>query len=259
MTKTYKLLIAVAATAAAIAAFWFLALAPKREEAAKLDKKIDAQKTALATAQQTLGSYESSRKNYSGNYATVVRLGKAVPDDDDTRSLLVQLDSAAQGTGVDFRTIQVGGTGSSAPTAAAEAAAGTTTTAAPPPGAVTVGTAGFSAMPFTFAFEGHFGNLSEFFSRLERFVTLRNERMNVSGRLLRLESIDLKVEQGGFPEIRAEIGASSYIVPPTQGLTAGATPQGPAATTPAAPGATPTPGGPAVPTTPATVTTGATR
>jgi hypothetical protein len=256
VTKTYKLLIAVAATAAALAAFWFLALAPKREEVAKLDKKISAKKTALATAQQTLGSYESARDNYSGNYATVVRLGKAVPDDDDSRSLLVQLDSAAQGTGVDFRTIQVGGSAGAA-SAAATAAAGTATPGAtmPPPGAVTVGTAGFSAMPFTFAFEGHFGNLSEFFSRLERFVTLRNEKMNVSGRLLRLESIDLKVEQDGFPEIRAEIGASSYIVPPTQGLTAGATPQGPAATTPAAPGATPTPaGGPSVPTTPATVT-----
>ncbi len=247
-------------TAAALAAFWFLALAPKRDEIAKLDKKISAKKTALASAEQTLGGYEAARKNYSGNYATVVRLGKAVPDDDDSRSLLVQLDSAAQGTGVDFRTIQVGGTGATA-SAAATAVAGTTTegATAPPPGAVTVGTAGFSAMPFTFAFEGHFGNLSEFFSRLERFVTLRNERMNVSGRLLRLESIDMKVEQDGFPEIRAEIGASSYIVPPAQGLTAGATPQGPAATTPSAPGATPTPGGPSVPTTPATVTTGATR
>jgi hypothetical protein len=255
VTKTYKLLIAVTATAAALAAFWFFALAPQREEAAALEKKIDKQKAALASAKQTLGSYESARDNYSSNYATVVRLGKAVPDDDDTRSLLVQLDNAAEGTGVDFRTISVGGS-AGAESAAASATAGTAAATAPPPGAVSVGAAGFSAMPFTFAFEGHFGNLSEFFSRLERFVTLRNERMNVSGRLLRLESIDMKVEQDGFPEIRAEIGASSYIVPPTQGLTAGATPQGPGTTTP---GATPTPaGGPSVPTTPATVT-GATR
>jgi hypothetical protein len=262
VTKTYKLLIAVAVTAAAIAAFWFLALAPKREEAAKLQTKIDAKKGELATAQQTLSSYESSRKNYSSNYATVVRLGKAVPDDDDVRSLLVQLDSAAIGSGVDFRTVQVGGAGGAAAAPAATTNPDGTpiaaTTAAPPPGAVTVGTAGFSAMPFTFAFEGGFSHLSQFFSRLERFVTLRNDRMNVTGRLLRLESIDLKVEQGGFPRIRAEIGANSYLVPPTQGLTAGATPQGPATTTPPAAGATPPAGGPAVPTTPATVT-GATR
>ena len=109
-------------------------------------------------------------------------------------------------------------------------------------------------MPFTFSFRGTYANLSQFLSRMEKFVTLRNEQVNVTGRLLRLESIDLQVDQAGFPRIRAEIGASSYLVPATQGLTAGATPSGPAATTTAA-----TPGGPAVPTTTATVTTGATR
>jgi hypothetical protein len=256
VTKNYKILIAVAVTVAATAAFWFLALAPKREEAASLATKIDAKQVELTAAQATLGSYQKARESYSTNYATVVRLGKAVPEDDDLRSLMVQLDAAAGSTGVDFRKVEV--------RADATAAAATTTgtpaagAVSPPPGAVAVGTAGFSAMPFNFAFEGHFSNLSQFFSRMERFVTLRNDRMNVTGRLLRLESIDLKVEQDGFPQIRAEIGASSYLVPPTQGLTAGATPQGPAATTPAA-GATPAPaGGPAVPTSPATVT-GATR
>jgi Tfp pilus assembly protein PilO len=254
VTKNYKILIAVAVTVAATAAFWFLALAPKREEAAGLATKIEAKQVELTAAQATLGSYEKARENYSANYATVVRLGKAVPEDDDLRSLMVQLDAAAGSTGVDFRTIQVGGEGG----AAASSAAPTGTAGSPPPGAVSVGTAGFSAMPFSFSFRGSFTNLSQFFSHMERFVTLRNERMNVTGRLLRLESIDLQVDQSGFPQIRAQIGASSYLVPPTQGLTAGATPQGPAATTPAA-GATPAPGGgPAVPTTPATVT-GATR
>jgi hypothetical protein len=253
VTKTYKLLIAVAVTAAAMAAFWFLALSPKREEAASLQTQIDAKLGELSIAEKTLGGYEKARENYASNYATVVRLGKAVPEDDDVRSLLVQLDAAAGGTGVDFRTIQVGGEGGSSSAAAATGAAGS-----PPPGAVSVGTAGFSAMPFTFSFRGTFTNLSQFFNRMERFVTTRNERMNVTGRLLRLESIDLQVDQSGFPEIRAQIGASSYLVPATQGLTAGATPQGPAATTPAA-GATPAPaGGPAVPTSPATVT-GVTR
>ena len=45
MTKNKTLLIAVVATAAAMAAFWFLALAPKREEAAALDGKIAARRT----------------------------------------------------------------------------------------------------------------------------------------------------------------------------------------------------------------------
>jgi Tfp pilus assembly protein PilO len=247
--KNKKLLIAVAATLAAVAAFWLLALAPKREEAKKLDGKIATKQAEVETSKQTLATYQASKAGYSRNYATLVRLGKAVPEDDDVRSLLVQLDAEAGGTGVDFRTIEVGGGASST---SETAAAGTTQ---PPPGAVSVGTAGFSQMPFTFSFRGKFNNLSQFFARMERFVTLRNEKMNVTGRLLRLESIDLQVDPDGFPNIRAQIGASSYLVPETQGITAGATPAGPAATQ----ATTPAPaGGPAVPTTPATVT-GATR
>jgi len=252
VTKNKTLLIAVVAAAAATAAFWFLALAPKREEAASLEGQIATKKTEIETSQQTLAGYKVSKANYGKNYASVVRLGKAVPEDDDVRSLLVQLDAEAGGTHVDFRTVTIGGT--STANAADQDAAGATG-AAPPPGAVSVGSAGFAAMPFTFSFRGSFENLSSFFARMERFVTLRNEQLNVTGRLLRLETLDLQVDQDGFPNIRAQIGANSYLVPETQGLTAGATAQGPAAT----PAATPAPaGGSAVPTTPATVT-GATR
>jgi hypothetical protein len=55
--------------------------------------------------------------------------------------------------------------------------------------------------------------------------------------------------------IRAEIGASSYIVPSSEGLTAGATPKGPAGTTAAS---APASGGSTPATTTATVT-GVTR
>ena len=244
--KNKSLLIAVVATVAAVAAFWLLALSPKREEAAKLQTKIDEKQAEVASQQATLAEYRKAKGHYSRNYATVVRLGKAVPEDDDVRSLLVQLDSQAGGTNVDFRTIEIGGGGTTAPATGAAA-----TTAAPPPGAVPVGSAGFSAMPFTFSFRGTYTNLSQFFSRMERFVTLRNEKVDVTGRLMRLESIELQVDPKGFPNIRAQIGASSYLVPATQGLTAGATPQGPAASTTAG---TPAPaGGPTVPTTTATV------
>jgi hypothetical protein len=247
VTKNPKLLIAVAAALAAIGAFWFLALAPKREEAAKLSTEIATKQTEISAAKATLAGYEKSRGNYAKNYATVVRLGKAVPEDDDVRSLLVQLDTEADGTGVDFRTIEIGGS-----SGAAAAAAGTTeTTSTPPPGAVSVGTAGFSAMPFAFSFRGNFSNLSRFLARMERFVLLRNQRVDVTGRLLRLETIDLQVDQEGFPQIRAQIGASSYLVPATEGLTAGATAEGPAATTPAA---TPAAAPAVPPTAPATVT-----
>ena len=231
MTKNKTLLIAVAATAAAIAAFWFLALAPKREEAAALEAKISAKQTEQANAEQTLASYRKTKDNYAKNYATVVRLGKAVPDDEDVRSLLVQLDAEAGGTNVDFRTIEI-----------AEEAA-------PEEGGAT-GPAGFTAKPFTFTFKGTYASLTQFMARMERFVTLRNRKMNVTGRLLRLETVDMQVDGSGFPRIVATIGASSYQAPEADGAT-GASPAGPGAATPAA---TPAPaGGPSVPTTTATV------
>ena len=98
--------------------------------------------------------------------------------------------------------------------------------------------------------------MSQFFSRLERFVTVRNERINVTGRLLRVESITLKPDTLGFPRLRAEIGASSYLVPAAEGVTDGATAAGPKGATPAS---TPAPAGGAKPPTTTATATGVTR
>jgi hypothetical protein len=229
VTRTNKILIAAVAAVAVLAAYWFLVLSPKRAELTKLDGDIASKEQELSTAQSTLATYRKAKDGYASNYTTVVRLGKAVPQDDDTRSLLVQLDDAAGRSGVDFRTMEVGDGSTAA--AAKPTAAGAT---APPPGAV-VGTAGFNVMPLKFSFRGSFFNMSQFFSRLEHFVTVRNERIRVTGRLMRVESITLKPDQTGFPRLRAEIGASTYLIPATEGLTAGATPAGPKSGTPAAP------------------------
>ena len=248
MTRNNRLIIVVAAVLGLAAAYWFMVLTPKREEVAKLDADIAAKQTELDTAKVTLQTYRKSRDGYAGNYSTMVRLGKAVPVQDDTRSLLVQLDSAAENSGVDFRTMAVDG-GAAAPKGAP---AGPVV-----PGAV-VGTAGFSVMPLTFAFRGNFSNMSQFFSNLERFVTVDNSKINVTGRLLRVESVTLKPDTLGFPNLRAEIGASSYLVPDGQGLTAGGTAAGPAGTPGATPATTPAKDGGTPPTTTATVT-GVTR
>jgi Tfp pilus assembly protein PilO len=237
-----KRLIAVLALAGLAAAYWFLVLGPKRAEVVKLDADIAAKQTELSSAKATLATYRKARDGYAGNYSTVVRLGKAVPGQDDTRSLLVQLDAAASTSGIDFRSMAVGANAGPAPAPAAGTAGGPVV-----PGAM-VGTAGFSVMPLTFSFRGNFFNMSKFFSRLERFVTVDNSKINVTGRLLRVESVTLKPDTLGFPNLRAEIGASSYLTPDAQGLTAGATAAGPAGGTTA-----PTPA-PAGETTPATTT-----
>lgn len=236
MTQSNKILVAVVAAVAASAAFFFLALSPKREQAAELKTQVATAQKTLDEAKATLANHERARAGYKTAYASVVRLGKAVPADDDVRSLVVQLDAAARKSGVDFRSIDVtkGAAASVAPPAGA-------TPAQLPPGA-TVGPAGFPVMPFAFTFNGSFFKLSDFFARLERFVSVSNKRIGVTGRLLTLDSLALEPHTDGFPKIKAQVGATSYLVSPLEGLTGGATQAGPGTAQPAAAGASaPTP------------------
>jgi hypothetical protein len=228
-----------------------MVLSPKRAQVAQLTADVAAEQDKLAAARKLVADYSKAKEGYQTAYASVVRLGKAVPADDDIRSLVFQLDSAAEHSGVDFRTINMGRSASNANSRSAKAAA-QSVTATLPPGAA-VGEAGFPTMPFDFSFRGSFPKLSKFFSRLDRFVTYENDRVDVTGRLLMVDAISLTPDQTlGYPYIRATVGATSYLVAPDQGLTAGATASGPGATTPAA-----AKGTPAAPTT--ATSTGASR
>lgn len=248
MSRRNSMLLAGVVVVAAVAAYWMLVLTPRHEQAAKLSASIAAKQTDLKKAQADLAAYQQARSGYKANYSLVARLGKAVPADDDVRSLLVQVNSAASESKVDFRTISVGGGVAPDPTAATKGA--TTPVAPAPPGATIVGTAGFSQMPFTFSFKGSYFGLGKFMRRLDRFVAVKQQGMDVTGRLMVLDKISLLPDATGFPNMRAQISATTFLLPATQGLTAGATAAGPgtAATgsTPAAPAA----GATAAPSTP---------
>jgi hypothetical protein len=239
--RSPKILIPAVASVAVVAAFYFLALAPKRDEATKLDGDIAAQQQQVDQSKALLASYGDAKSRYKENYATIARLGKAVPADDDVRSLLVQLSDAAAKSDVTFRALNVGGSGgaSEAPTTAPGALA-------PAPGTVPVGSAGFKAMPFSFGFQGSYFRLSDFFNRLEDFVTVENKKLDVTGRLLLIGSINV-LPAGDSKQLTATIGAASYLVPPATDVTgapaSGAAASGSAgATTPTTPstGTTPT-------------------
>jgi hypothetical protein len=226
VTRQNRLLLGVGAALAALAAYWFLLLAPKREESAALADKVAQTQASVAQAESTLASYREAEGSYKTLYATVARLGKAVPADDDVRSLVVQLEAAAARSGVDFHSIEVG----------TAATSDDTTTADPsvklPPGAAAVGSAGFSAMSFDLQFNGSYPKLTDLFSRLERFVRVNNDHIDVTGRLLRIEGLNIAGDDAGYRHLTATVHASTYLVPATEGLTAGATAQAPAATTP---------------------------
>jgi hypothetical protein len=238
-----KILIPAVGVVAIVAALYFLAFAPKREEVARLDQAIAKQEAAAAQAEQLAASYGDAKLHYRDNYTTIARLGKAVPADDDVRSLIVQLDSAARRSKVSFRAVAISGGG-----VAVEPGATPTTALAPAPGAVPIGSAGFSAMPFAFTFSGSFFRLSDFFRRLERFVTVENDRVDVTGRLLLLDNIAVAADPTDIGKLEAKVGAATYIVPPPQEVTGE-----PVAATAGTPAATPTVAGGAIPKTTATI------
>jgi hypothetical protein len=246
LLRNNKILIVVLAAAAVAAAFWFGVLAPKRQEATDLDGKISAKQGELAQAQAQMASYQKARAAYKSVYSRVVRLGKAVPGDDDVRSLIVQLDSVSGKSRVDFAKVDVGGSsaGATTPAASTTTAATTANALAPAPGLVPIGSTGVSALPFSLTFEGRFLQLSDLFTRLQHFVDVRNDQIKVKGRLLRIESFSIQPAATGWPAMSTVIGAASYVTTPVAAPAGapGATGTTPSTgTTPASSGGTTTP------------------
>ncbi|MBA2794372.1 MAG: hypothetical protein H0U32_10345 [Thermoleophilaceae bacterium] len=89
-------------------------------------------------------------------------------------------------------------------------------------------------MPLELTFAGGFFELADLMHRIKRFVRVANDRVLVNGRLLTVEG--LKFDTIDTDELKVTVSASIYLVPKALGVTAGATPSGPAGTTtPAAP------------------------
>lgn len=244
MTTRDRTVLIVVGILALLGGFWFLAISPKRKEAADVTTKVAAAQSRLDTAQASAASAEAARVKYAADYATVARLGKAVPVDPDVPSLVYQLSHAAKVNHVDFRAIKITGAASpaAAPVGAAAAVASAngntsatastpaaTVTAALPPGAV-VGTAGFPTMPFSFDFSGSFFNMQRFLKSIGGFTSVDGKTINVKGRLLTVDGIGLKAGVNGFPDVDATVAVTSYLLPADEGLTAGATPATPATT-----------------------------
>lgn len=102
-----------------LGAFWFLLLSPKRQEATTAADELAAQEERLDAARATVAAASNANTGFKTDYATIVRLGKAIPANVDMPSLLVQLERAAEGTGIRFTSVSTG-TRQSLPVAPAE-------------------------------------------------------------------------------------------------------------------------------------------
>lgn len=108
---------------ALVLVYWFVVLAPKRQEASKVKSELSQAQSQRDTAQQAAAQLSSAKRNYAADYATVIELGKSIPSDVDMPSLMVQLDSAARGTGISFVDIKTGQRDSSTSSASSSSSA----------------------------------------------------------------------------------------------------------------------------------------
>lgn len=248
MSAQTRIVVAVAVMVAVIAGFWFVLLAPKRAEIGAANDQIAQAETrreaALASAQQA----EQARASYVRNYATLARLGKAVPADDDVASLVYQLETIARANKIDFRAVKLTASASAAATPAAPAAktapagsddkqdedgeespaataAAAPVVAQPPPGAV-VGSAGLLTVPFTLSFDGDYMKLQRLLKAINGLAKNDKRGIRVQGRLLTVDGFSLAASPSGFPRLKAIVSATAYLVPPAQSTT-GATAQAP--------------------------------
>jgi hypothetical protein len=88
--------------------YWFLLFAPKRHEAGRLAGEVSKQEQKRDRLNAEVQRLKTARKSFATDYATVVRLGKAIPNTVDMPSLIVQLQKAASGTGINFDRIHAG-------------------------------------------------------------------------------------------------------------------------------------------------------
>jgi Tfp pilus assembly protein PilO len=107
MKRTDRTILVAVALLAALAAFWFLVMSPKRQEAADLGDKVTQLQGSVAEQEQLAATAEAAESSYDENYHRVVVLGKAVPQDADTPSLLVELQRIANQDNVEFQAIEL--------------------------------------------------------------------------------------------------------------------------------------------------------
>ena len=62
-----------------LAVYWFLLMAPKREEAAKAAKELTEQTERRDNARAKAQASEGAETNFAADYGEIVRLGKAIP------------------------------------------------------------------------------------------------------------------------------------------------------------------------------------
>ncbi len=225
MTGRDRIVLIAVVVLAVLAAGWMAVVSPERKQASKVEGEVASARSALSSAEGQLSSARGAQNQYAAAYASIVRLGKAVPASQEVPSLIYQLAQASNQRSVDFSSIVAGAGSNASPAASASAGA-----------AASAVNAGFTQMPFTFVFNGGFFDLERLFHQMTRLTARTGAGgLAVSGRLLTIQSVKLApIATSSEPgkshkqELTGTIAATAYVLPAGQALTGGATSSSPA-------------------------------
>lgn len=248
MTRQDRTVIMVVVCVVLAAAGWFLLIKPKRADVAEVKTQVEQAQVAADDAAAKAAVAQGARAEYAKDYASVVRLGKAVPLQDQIASLVYQLENTAEDTGVDFRAVTVtegvaatpssGGSSEGSSEDSSEGSSeGSSEPAGTLPGEVT-------QIPVTLTFDGGYFAMTRFLRQIDRYTLIRKggDEIDVRGRLLAVNTVKLTPGSKGFPDVQAEVSVTAYTAPlpsvkddaaATQGQTASATGAGASTATPA--------------------------
>jgi Tfp pilus assembly protein PilO len=223
MSQQTKTALSVLGLVIVAGAFWLLVIGPKRDKANELSGQVSAARTSVAAAKRRATAGLAAKRNYPHNYQQLVLLGKAVPADSGTASLLVQLNDIGNHHRTPFLGIEL-------KSGEAEATETETDVASLPPLGSSVGPAGFRAMPYDLSFEGGFFDAADFIEGVNALVQTKDGRIYTNGRLLTFDRFEMSATKTTLnpKELDIKFFATAYATPAGQGLTAGATPSGPA-------------------------------
>jgi Tfp pilus assembly protein PilO len=259
MNSTNRLIVAILVVAALAIGFWVLLLGPKREKVDELSSQVETLNATLVQAQSQVAVAEEAKRAFPDDYRQLVTLGGAVPEGDETSSLLVELGTIAERSKVDFNGIQLTSSGGEvapeAPVTAPPAeVTGTEATGAVPAAATvppteaaasllplgaSVGTAGLAVMPYTLSFRGSFFEIADFIAGIDSLVDPEDLKVGVKGRLVTIDGFSLAPpREGNDDTLDVSFVVTAYVTPPGEGITAGATPTAPPPSSPAPASAT---------------------
>jgi Tfp pilus assembly protein PilO len=205
---------------AALVAVWFLVLSPKQDQLKTLDAQVATLQGSIQSQQAAISGGIQARKHFSRDYHRLVVAGKAVPVEDETASLLVQINRAAGAAHVGFQGISQGAGATGA--AASSDPAATATTAS-----------GLQTTPYTLTFTGNFLEIADFLSRIDGLVKPKGDRIASNGQLTTVDNVTLAEDQThGFPVLMATIGVTTYLASPSADAASGQSGAAPVGTAP---------------------------